>query len=408
MPAPGCPAETRYSPPYFLAALGNGGLAVSFFIYLMFLLPHPATPIPVFEDIAAALARADWVSALVAVALAGVLWFAWRHANLMVWNVRACLAARRGPAGVCAPPGAAEVSMMAAPLAGAMSINVMFVLGALFVPGLWSVVEWLFPGALVGFAAMGWLALRILTRYLARMLTEGGYSGAQTAGFGQLIATFALVMVAVGFAAPAAMSQTPAWVALGVLGSIFFLSAAGVLGVAWLVMGLRDIKEHGIAPEAAPSLWIVIPILTVGGIAAVRLSHGFAMLWPESATQTAWLPVMAVIVSVQVLFGLLGWAVMTRLDYFRTYLGGERLSAHSYALICPGVAFMVFGMFFIHLGLVKGGLIAPLGPVHLALIAPLAYLQVRTIRTTIRLDRLHFGRPTGAVEGPSQARGAGS
>ncbi|MBB4287633.1 TsoY family (seleno)protein [Roseospira goensis] len=391
MASPRCHADTAYSPNYFLAALGNGGLAVSFFIYLMFLLPHPGTPIPTFGAVAGALARADAVSALVAVALAGILWFAGRHYRLMVWNLRACVATRRAH-GTCAPGGSAEVTMMAGPLAGAMSINVMFILGALFVPGLWSVVEWLFPAALAGFAAMGWLALRILTRYLTRLLTEGGYRGPETAGFGQLIATFALVMVAVGFAAPAAMSHTPLTVALGFLGSVFFLSAAGILGLAWLVMGLRDVKEHGIAPEAAPSLWIVIPVLTVSGIALVRLSHGMPVLWPEAVGHGAWLPLMAVILSVQILFGLLGWAVMTRLDYFRQYLGGARLSAGSYALICPGVAMMVFGMFFLHLGLVKGGLVEKYSLLHLALMVPLAYLQVRTIWTTVRLDRLHFGR----------------
>jgi hypothetical protein len=400
-----CHADTAFSPTYFLAALGNGGLAVSFFIYLMFLLPHPDTPIPVFEGVAAALGRLDAVAGLVAVALAGIVWFAIRHIQLMIWNLRACAAERRGPRGTCAPSGAAEVTMMAAPLAGAMSINVMFVLGALFVPGLWSVVEWLFPGALAGFAVMGYFALRILTRYLARMLVEGGYRGAETAGLGQLIATFALVMVAVGFAAPAAMSQTPAWVATGFLGSVFFLSAAGILGLAWLVMGLRDIKEHGIAPEAAPSLWIVIPVLTVAGIAGVRLTHGMGLLWPHAVGDGARLPAMAVILSVQVLFGLLGWAVMRRLDYFRQYLGGARLSAGSYTLICPGVALMVFGMFFIHMGLVDGGLVAPYGAVHLALIVPLAVLQAITIRTTVRLDRLHFGRRAEAPAGAATETG---
>jgi hypothetical protein len=402
MTTPRCHADTAYSPTYFLAALGNGGLAVSFFIYLMFLLPHPQTPIPTFDTVAAALGRGDAVSALVLLALAGVVWFSIRHVWLMVWNVNACRAARTGPAGRCAPQGPAEVSMMAAPLAGAMTINVMLILGALFVPGLWSVVEVLFPAALVGYAVMGVLALRILTRYLARMLVEGGYRGAETAGFGQLIATFALVMVAVGFAAPAAMSREPVTVLVGFLGSVFFLSAAAALGLAWLVMGLRDIKEHGIAPEAAPSLWIVIPILTVGGIALVRLSHGMHVLWPDSVSHGAWLPTMAVILSVQILFGLLGWTVMRRLNYFRDHLGGARLSAGSYALICPGVALMVFGMFFLHLGLVKGGLIDRYGPVHIALIAPLAFVQIKTILTTIRLDRLHFGRPA-RVPGPAVA-----
>ncbi len=197
-----------------------------------------------FEDIRAALVRADSGSLLVGLCLAAILWFAARHLKLMAWNLRRCRALR-GQGGGCAPGGAAEVSMMALPLASAMTINVLFVLGALFVPGLWSAVEWLFPAALAGFSIVGVFALRILLRYLGRMLVEGGYGGAATAGFGQLIATFALAMVAVGFAAPAAMSATPAWVAIGMIGSIFFLSAAGILGLAWLVMGLRDAKDTG-------------------------------------------------------------------------------------------------------------------------------------------------------------------
>ena len=44
-----------YSPLYFLAALGLGGLAVSFFMWLMFWVPHPGKPVPTFEDIAAVL-----------------------------------------------------------------------------------------------------------------------------------------------------------------------------------------------------------------------------------------------------------------------------------------------------------------------------------------------------------------
>ena len=397
MSASSSPATVSYSPLYFLAALGNGGLAVSFFVYLQFLLPHPTTPIPVFEDACAALVRADAGSVLVGACLAAVAWFAVRHIRLMVWNLRNCrLNRRQGTA--CSPGGIAEVSMMALPLAAAMTINVLFVLGALFVPGLWSVVEWLFPAALAAFAAVGTLALRILMRYLGRMLAEGGYSGAETAGFGQLIATFALAMVAVGFAAPAAMSVTPAWVAIGMLGSIFFLSAAGVLGLAWLVMGLRDIKEHGIVPEAAPSVWIIIPILTVGGIALLRLFHGMSTMWPSAPHAVTWLPMMTAILSVQILFGLLGWTVMKRVGYFARYLHGSERSAGSYALICPGVALTVFGMFYIHLGLIQGGLVERFSGLHFFLMLPLIAAQGATVLTTFRLDRLHFGPSQGQAE----------
>ena len=47
-------AADHYVPTYFLASLGTGGLSVTFFMYLMFWVPHPGRPVPVFEDILAA------------------------------------------------------------------------------------------------------------------------------------------------------------------------------------------------------------------------------------------------------------------------------------------------------------------------------------------------------------------
>ena len=52
----------------------------------------------------------------------------------------------------------AEVTLMALPLTFAMTINVFFVLGALFVPNLWSVIEFMFPFALIGSLWLRWPA----------------------------------------------------------------------------------------------------------------------------------------------------------------------------------------------------------------------------------------------------------
>ncbi|MEZ5716799.1 MAG: hypothetical protein R3D85_17605 [Paracoccaceae bacterium] len=47
------PADS-YSPLYFLASLGAGGLAVTFFMFLFFWVPHPGRPVPIFEDVLSA------------------------------------------------------------------------------------------------------------------------------------------------------------------------------------------------------------------------------------------------------------------------------------------------------------------------------------------------------------------
>ena len=42
-----------------------------------------------------------------------------------------------------------ETQLLAMPLALAMTVNVGFILGLVFVPGLWNVVEYLFPLAML-------------------------------------------------------------------------------------------------------------------------------------------------------------------------------------------------------------------------------------------------------------------
>ncbi len=44
--------KENYTPPiYFLASLGSGGLTVSFFVYFMFMVDHPNTPVATFDFI---------------------------------------------------------------------------------------------------------------------------------------------------------------------------------------------------------------------------------------------------------------------------------------------------------------------------------------------------------------------
>ncbi len=50
------PADT-YVPLYFLSSVGSGGLTVTFFMYLMFWIPHTGRPVPVFENILTAFNR---------------------------------------------------------------------------------------------------------------------------------------------------------------------------------------------------------------------------------------------------------------------------------------------------------------------------------------------------------------
>ena len=66
----------KFSPTCFLSALGAGGLSVSFFMYLMFLVPHPTTPMATFEYIMEALEKGDAISFISSFALVFIIAFA--------------------------------------------------------------------------------------------------------------------------------------------------------------------------------------------------------------------------------------------------------------------------------------------------------------------------------------------
>lgn len=379
---------TTYSPLYFLAALGNGGLAISFFIYLMFLVPHPDTPMVTFEAIVPNLTGGNLpMAALIVVSAIAMLVLAFRHFWLLAWNIREYLGFKRTPAYEALLQSNGEISLMAIPLTLAMSINVVFALGVVFVPGMWNIVEYAFVLPLIGFLLVGLYALRIFGSFFSRVLSTGSFDCARNNNLSQMLAVFAFSMVGVGFAAPAAMSHNIITAALGAFGSIFFVSAAVLLGLMVFVLGFRSMLEHGVSKDASTSLWIIIPILTLLGIAFIRLSHGLHHHFDSHSGPATTFVMLSAFVSIQILFGGLGYLVMKKIGYYEEYVSGTGKSAGSYALICPGVAFFVLGMFFVNAGLAQTGVIQKLSIPYFVLMLPLVYIQVKTILVMLKLDR---------------------
>lgn len=380
---------SEYVPNYFLAALGNGGLAVGFYMYFMFLVPHPDTPMATFNHIAAAFSNGGIVTkALIAINILLIFYFSYRHFLVLAWNVREYLGFKKTQSFQALCCSNSEVNLMAMPLTFAMSINVLFVLGGAFIPNLWSVVEYLFPFALVGFAVVGFYALKIFSNYFVRLIVNGDFDFISNNNLSQAIAIFAFAMIGVGFASPGAMSSNIYVSSLGLFGAIFFGVVAASLSIVKLTLGLKSIFRHGIGIEAAPSLWIFIPILSILGILSVRMTHGFyhTMIHDDPSQAFIFL-VTSIIISLQIMFGVVGYKVMKQVGYFRDYINGDKKSPGSYAIICPGVATGVFGFFFLNFTIVGTGLIDKYSLIYFALILPLLYVQLLTVRTVFKLDK---------------------
>ena len=378
----------KFNPMCFLASLGAGGLSVSFYMYLMFLVPHEGSPMATFDFIFPELVKGTWLSIIIAFSLLFIITFAFFHFKLLIWNTRQFNLYKKSEAYKTLKNSNAEITLMTIPLTYAMTINVCFVLGGVFVPGLWNIVEYLFPFAIIGFITAGYFALKILFNYFSRLLTTGDFDFTKNNNLSQMVSIFALSMVAVGFAAPGAMSHNITINAIGIFGALFFGSFAMLLLFIKITMGFKNMFEQGISVEASPSLWILIPILTLLGITAVRVYFGLDHNFEAKMSKSSLFTLTSIILSLQIIFGILGYKVMKLNKYFETYVDDEKnKSSVSFALICPGVAIMVFGMFFINFGLTYNDVISKYSIAYFILMIPFIFIQYKTVQYFFKLKR---------------------
>ena len=218
-------------------------------------------------------------------------------------------------------------------------------------------------------------------------MTKGNFETEENNNLSQMIAAFAFAMVWVGFAWPAAMSSTVATSVIAMSLSTFFLTITMVLVLIKMLVGFKSMFKKGINIEWSPSLWMIIPILTLLGISLVRQRHGLDHTLHADISVMSNLTLVTIITSVQLVFGYLGYRVMRMNHYFKDFIKGTKKSIGSYALICPGVAMTVFGFFFVHKGFVMTGIVDKFSIVYFAMLLPVFYVQFLTVRTLFRLNK---------------------
>lgn len=89
---------------------------------------------------------------------------------MLYWNVREFNLFKQTQAYTDLKESNNASAFMAIPLTISMSINVMFVLGAVFVPYLFYVIEYLLPVTIIGFLIVGYYAVKIYLSYFTRQV----------------------------------------------------------------------------------------------------------------------------------------------------------------------------------------------------------------------------------------------
>jgi hypothetical protein len=154
-----------------------------------------------------------------------------------------------------------------------------------------------------------------------------------------------------------------------------------------MFLAFKSMYRYGISPESAGSLWMLIPIATLLGIALIRISFGLVHNFDQEPSPSFLFMFSSAIVSFQIIIGLFGYKVMKTLGYFKDYLYSDVKSAAALGLVCPGVAFFVFGMFFIFFGLLKNGIVDIFSVEYFIVLAPFVLIQLKTIQVFFKLSK---------------------
>lgn len=384
------PADS-WTPQYFLAALGAGGLTTTFFIWLYMWVPHKGQPVPIFEDVAMVWSQGNSLQqAMIVLAYLGMAFFTLLHFKLMIWNLGKYAAFRKSPAFEKVAASNQGSQLLGLPLALAMSINVSFAVALAFVPGLWGIVEYLFPLALLAFLAVAVLAFRMAGGYLARLSTGGVFDMTKNGSFAQVQPAFAFGMIGVGMAAPAAMSANPTVVAVSLVLSTVLLLAAAIWALVGFIMGMMALIQHGANMEGIPTLMNIVPLMAVLGILTLRQNHGLHTHFGVHSAPGDDLAALTTFLAVQVLFLGLGAVVMAKHGYWGKFVTGGQNSPGSYGLICPGVGIAVLMQFWINKALVGAGLVAKFGAGYWVLSGVSVAAQLAMVALLFWLNRRHF------------------
>jgi hypothetical protein len=374
---------------HFLAALGAGGMVVTFFMFLLFWVPHAGQPIPIYSD---------WISdfqltgpgkqTVIIFALTGILVFGCLHYWWLFLNFKQYrqYSANGGVEKIMGTN--AHTQLMAMPLTYAMSLNASFIIAVVFIPGLWDIIEWLFPISMLIFLLLGIWAGRIYLCFFGHVLQHGSFDNSSNNSLAQLLPSFAFSMIGVGLSAPAALSHNEVVIGISYMLSLFFITTALFLGLIKLIIGMNDMFKEGASLSSLPTLWVIVPILTTAAIAIMRLSHGLHTM--ELGHGASNFVLLVIVFSLQIMFVLMGLAVMKRMNYFQLLLERKENSPVIFALICPGVALVVMGHFVVNKVMVASGVISKFGVVYMGFSFSLVVLQLVTGWLLLRLARNHF------------------
>lgn len=382
---------------HILAALGAAGMTASFFFVVNFMTAHPGDVFISWDILASDyLGGTSLHQLIVQFYMLGATLSAILHFFLLNRWFKGFNAFRKTNGYQELKQSNAEVQLMAIPLTLTMSMNVLFILGAMFIPGLFSevtilgmtaqLIDFMMVGAGLYFTAMLALALKIFSVYWMR-LVDGNLDFIQNSNLAQLLAIFAFGMIGVSLGA-LSMSKVELIALFGMSMAYIVITLTIFLGFIKLMMGFKSMFEAGIKAPATVTLLLPMVITAMIVVGLLRADFGAIHALDIARDTNYHLHVTTIGIGFSFFIALFALSVMYRKGFFKM-LNQGKLDSSAFALICPGFAFEVQLVMWLNVGLVFTGFVTFGSTAYFALWTPMLLIQLATIYFFVKLLKQH-------------------
>lgn len=378
---------------HILAALGAAGMTASFFFVINYMTLHPGKVFIDFDTLMANyIGQVDPLSLLIQLYIGGAVIAATLHFVLLSRWFKGFNIFKKSQAYQELVNSNREVQLMAIPLTLTMTMNVFFILGALFIPGLFEqitvfgltmqLIDPLFMVAGLYFAAVFALALKIFSNYFLRLI-DGELDFLQNANLSQLLALFSFGMIGVGFGA-LGFSNIPQIAFIGTTLAYTVIGLTIMLSLIKFVLGFKAMFEHGVNTSATVTLLIPITVIGMVMVGSYRADIGIMHALGGDRNSTYHLTLFTIGLGVSLLIGLFGLAAMRRKGFFEA-LKKNRTDAGALAIVCPGFALEAQMVLWLSTGLIYSGIITHGSTAYFVMWVPMLVLQWFTIYILFKL-----------------------
>ncbi len=334
-----------FTPLSFLASLGAGGLAVAFFAFFNYVIPHGPGLVKIAQVHAQLDAYPDLLiygfEALATLFILIHLYLSFKlFPKLFAWmKTDLYREMRQDPL--------RNAALLAPFISITMTMNVLIGPVRYFFPVLSDNLQALMLPGLIFWLLLWVLIMRVEISYLGLAFRRG--FDLKEINFGWLLHPFSLAMLTVTGTGLAAMAQN-----YGIATTAAFFSlVSGSLSVFLFTIKTIALFSAHFAKDRLPdknflpSILVIVPHITLYAISLFRLGH-YLERQQGAHLDTYFLVVMALALAFETWY--LAFGVSLLRDYFRQYFFRE-FHASQWALICPFVAYGVLASFVYPLGL---------------------------------------------------------